>query len=265
MHTNVNLEAALGILGFLGSCVVLLIIGLVAAHALFTRRGARLRMALVAAIGWVMIYMGVMLVFSFASRENRLARGEEKHFCEIDCHLAYAVTDVQRTKTIGAPGNQATARGVFYVVTVRTRFDEQTINPERGQAPLTPNSRVLTLSDELGRSYSLSPEATKALELSQSTGTPIGTPLRPGESYTTAFAFDLPENINNPALLINEGELVTRFVIGHENSPLHKKVLFRLNEEPKQVASNRLSRTISRRVKELVVAGLRRLKGNGDH
>jgi hypothetical protein len=265
MHTNVNLEAALGFLGLLGSCAVLIVICLIAAHALFTRRGARLRVALVAAVGWVMIYVGLMLVFSFASSENRLARGEEKHFCEIDCHLAYSVTDVQRTKTIGAPGNQVTARGVFYVVTVRTRFDEQTINPKRGQSPLTPNSRVLTVSDEQGRSYNASPEAMKALELSQSSGTPIGTPLRPGESYTTTFVFDLPESINNPTLLINEGEVATHFVIGHENSPLHKKVLFRLDEAPKQVASKRLSRTVSRQLKELLVAGVRRLKGYSHH
>ena len=56
------------------------------------------------------------------------------------------------------------------------------------------------------------------------------TPLRPGESYSTTFVFDLPEKVENPSLLINEGKLVTHFVIGHENSLLHKKVLFRLEE-----------------------------------
>jgi hypothetical protein len=105
----------------------------------------------------------------------------------------------------------------------------------------------------------------KALELSQSTGTPISTPLRPGESYNTTFVFDLPENINNPALLINEGGFVTRFVVGHENSPLHRKVLFRLDEAPKQLADSKLSRTIARRLKDMLVMGLRRLKGYGDH
>ncbi|HEV7842617.1 MAG TPA: DUF4352 domain-containing protein [Pyrinomonadaceae bacterium] len=265
MNTNVNLEAALGVLGFLGGCAVLLVICFIAAHALFTKRTARLRMSLVAAVGWVVIYLGLMLVFSFASHEKALARGEEKHFCEIDCHLAYAVTDVQRTKTLGLPNNQATAKGVFYVVTVRTRFDEQTIGNGRGDSLLTPNSRIVTIRDAQGRSYNASPEAMKAIELAQSSGTPIWTPLRPGESYTTTFVFDLPENIENPTLLINEGELVTHFVIGHENSPLHKKVLFRLDETPKQLASNKLSRTLSSRMMGVVSAVLRRLKGYGDH
>lgn len=265
MNTNVNLEAALGVLGFLGACAVLLIICLVAAHALFTKRNARLRMALVAAVGWVMIYLAVMLVFSFASSDKVLARGEEKHFCEIDCHLAYSVTDVQRTKTLGLADNQATARGIFYVVTIRTRFDEQTIGRGRGDGQLTPNSRVVTVRDAQGRSYNTSPEAMKVIELAQSSGTPIWTPLRPGESYTTTFIFDLPENIETPALLINEGELVTHFVIGHENSPLHKKVLFRLDETTKQVAVNRLSRTLAGQMMGVVSRVLRRLKGYGNH
>jgi hypothetical protein len=234
MNTNVNLEAALGVMGFLGGCAVLLIISLVAAHALFTRRGGRFRLALVLGFGWLMIYFGLMFVYSFSSREKTLALGEEKYFCEIDCHLAYAVTDVRRVKTTGTGPNQMTAEGLFYVVTVRTRFDEQTISPGRGASPLTPNSRVLTVLDARGRSYNPSPEAAPALAPAEQGSTPMQTPLRPGESYSTTFVFDLPEKVENPSLLINEGKLVTHFVIGHENSLLHKKVLFRLEEVPGQ-------------------------------
>lgn len=230
VNTNVNLEAALGVLALVGSCAVLLAIGLVAVHALLTKRGSRARLALAAAFGWVMIYMGLLVVFSLASRERALARGEEKYFCEIDCHLAYSVADVRKTKTLGPPANQATAQGNFYIVTVRTRFDEQTISPTRGQAPLTPNSRVVTIRDARGVSYCPSPEGQRAFDLFESSGTPIRTPLRPGESYSTTFIFDLPETLESPSLLINEGGVVTHFVIGHENSPLHKKVMFRLDE-----------------------------------
>jgi hypothetical protein len=53
-------------------------------------------------------------------------------------------------------------------------------------------------------------------------------PLRPGESYSTTLVFDLPTEIKNPTLLIREGELVTHLVIGHENSPLHKKTRFQI-------------------------------------
>jgi hypothetical protein len=263
MNTNVNLEAALGAISFLGSCAVLFILFLVAAHALLTRKGARVRWAMVAAAAIVMIYLGLMTLFSLASSEKRLARGEEKHFCEVDCHLAYAVTGVLKTRSLGTSQHQTTARGSFYLVSVRTRFDEQTIGPGRGDAPLTPNSRILTVMDAQGRGYMLSPEGMRALELTESSGTPIETPLSPGESYTTNFVFDLPDTVENPVLLINEGEPVTHFVIGHENSPLHKKVLFRLDEEPKPVAGNKLSRRISWHVKGIVSAILRSLKGYG--
>jgi hypothetical protein len=265
MNTNVNLEAALGVLSFLGSCGLLLVICLVAAHALFTRRWGRFRVALASAACLLVIYLGLMLVFSFTSREKRLARGEEKHFCEIDCHLAYAVTDVQKTKTLGSPANQISAKGIFYLVTIRTRFDEKTISSTRVDAPLTPNSRVVMITDGRGASYSPSIEATKALESTQSSGTPIETPLRPAESYTTTFVFDLPENVENLALSMTEGEFATHFIIGHENSPLHKKVLFQLDETPKQVASRKLSRVISGHLLDMVSSVLRRLKGHDRH
>ncbi len=230
MNMNVNLDAAVGVLMLLGSCVVMFVIALVAVHALLTKRPRRARFAIVAAFGWMMVYLSVLMVFSLSSRERALARGEEKRFCEIDCHLAYSVADVQRMKTLGPAERPLTARGIFYLVTIRTRFDEKTVSPSRGQKPLKPNSRVVTITDAGGTAYAPSPEGQRALELARSSGTPIETPLRPGESYTTAFIFDLPENIMNPLLLINEGGLVTRFVIGHENSPLHKKVLFRLDD-----------------------------------
>ena len=59
-------------------------------------------------------------------------------------------------------------------------------------------------------------------------GTPITTPLRPGESYTTDVAFDLPLNAKPTTLLINEDAWETRLVIGNENSLLHKKTRFQV-------------------------------------
>jgi hypothetical protein len=57
---------------------------------------------------------------------------------------------------------------------------------------------------------------------------PLDTPLRPGESYTTELVFDLPTGARDARLLVNESDLPTRFIIGHENSPLHKKTEFKL-------------------------------------
>jgi hypothetical protein len=228
MNTNVNLEAAIGVLGFLGTGLLLFVAALVVLCLIVKGRRAAAGNVVLIAFGLVVAYAGLLIVFSLASTERVLARGAEKHFCEIDCHLAYSIKDVRQTKTLGPPTQPVTAQGVFYVVTVKTRFDEQTISPTRGNGLLTPNSRVVTVLDAAGREYQFAPAGQRALELTEGAGLPFTTPVRPGESYTTELVFDLPTDVRAPRLLIHEGEPVTHFIIGHENSLLHKQTAFQL-------------------------------------
>lgn len=225
MNSNVNLEAAIGVLGFLGMGFVLLALGLILIHALWAKKFRRARGVARAGLGVLGLYCGLLLAFSLSSGEKVLARGEEKYFCELDCHLAYSVVGVRKAKTLGG----ATAGGEFYVVTLRTRFDERTISSRRGDATLTPNPRSLAVSDEHGRAYRMSEEGMRQLEAEKSAGEPLETPLRPGQSYTTEVVFDLPGDAKNPVLLLNESMLPTRFIIGHENSFLHGQTKFRLD------------------------------------
>ena len=129
MNTNVNLSAALGVLGLLGACFVLAVLGLAAMHALVVRRYGRAKVSV----------LGLALVAAAYAGEGHAAL--------------------------------ATEAGV---------------------------------------------------------GMPLDTPLRPGESYTTGLVFDLPPGARDPALLLNESSPETRFIVGHENSPLHGKTEFRL-------------------------------------
>lgn len=232
MNTNVNFEAASGVLLFLGAGLLVFVLGAMTFYGLIKqgrRKWARRSGSALACM--LAFYTGLVLVFSVQSRDHRLARGEEKYFCEIDCHLAYSVMDVRRAKTVGDPPSQATAAGTFYIVTVKTRFDEQTISPTRGNMPLTPNLRRLAVYDEQGRSYGLSPRGQRALELAGGSGTPLATPLRPGEAYTSTLVFDLPDQVRNATLLINEAMLPTLFIVGHENSPWHGRTFFRLDSD----------------------------------
>ena len=230
MHTNVNLEAALGVMGLLGTGFALFVLGLVFLHALWRRKPGRARASAVAGLGVLILYVGAMLAFALVSREQTLAPGEEKYFCEIDCHLAYSVIGARRAKTIGEAPTQATAQGEFHVVTVRTRFDESTISATRPrEAPLTPNPRRLTLFDGQGRAHEISLAGQRALEATGGAGVPLTTPLKPGESYTTELVFDMPPGASDPVLLVNEADLPTRLIIGHENSLLHKQTKFRLS------------------------------------
>lgn len=228
MYTYVNLAAHIGALLFLGTGFLLFVAGLAFIYSLVRKKFGLAKFSLITMVVIGGVYLGVMLIFSLTCAGTVLTRGQEKHFCEIDCHLAYSITEVRETKTLGEAPNQATAVGLFRVVTIKTRFDENTISTTRGNGLLYPNQRILTVSDEKGLEYFPSPEGQRLLEAAQTAGKPITTPLRPGETYTTTVVFDLPADIRNPTMLINEGESLTHFVIGHENSLLHKKTRFQI-------------------------------------
>ena len=229
MYTNVNLAAPIGVLALLGTGLLILVAALALVGSLVARKFRLARFVLIAMLVIAGIYVGAMLAFSFAGREKVLARGEEKHFCEIDCHLAYSITNVRQTRTLGDAPNQKTAKGLYTVVTIKTRFDETTIASWRGNGLLYPDSRVLTLVDERGNKHAPATAALPAPDATQTSSTPLTAPLRPGESYTTEIVFDLPAEVKSATLLINEGEFVTHFIIGHENSVLHGKTRFQLD------------------------------------
>jgi hypothetical protein len=219
MSTNVNLAAPVGALALLGTAFLFSVAALVLIQSLIVRKRRRAKFVFIAMLLIAGAYLAAILIFSFASHEKALARGEEKHFCEIDCHLAYSIVNTRQTKTLGDAPGQTTARGQFTVITIRTRFDETTTSLSRGNGLLYPNSRALTLIDDRGNRYGPAAQF----------GTPLTTALRPGDSYTTDVAFDVPANANPATLLMNEGDWITHFVIGHENSPLHKKTSFQIN------------------------------------
>src|ERR1051325_1345941 len=137
MNTNVNLAAPLGVLALLATGFTFFVAAVVLVHSLIVRKRARVKVMLLAMTVIAGTYLAAMLIFSLTSDEKVLARGEEKHFCEIDCHLAYSIVNVRQVKTIGDAPNQAAARGQFTIITIKTRFDETTISPRRGNAWLT--------------------------------------------------------------------------------------------------------------------------------
>ena len=228
MYTNVNLAAPIGVLAFLGAGLLMLVAAVMLVGSLVARRPRAAKFVLIAMLVIAGIYLGAMLAFSLAGREKVLARGDEKHFCEIDCHLAYSIANVRQTRTLGTGPGQSTAQGVYTVVTIKTRFDETTTTSGRGNGLLYPNRRVLTLTDDRGNKYAPASAALSAPDATQASSTALTTPLRPGESYTTEVVFDLPADTKSATLLINEGEYVTHLIIGHENSFWHGKTRFQL-------------------------------------
>src|SRR4051794_3830002 len=94
MVTNVNFPAPLQVLALLGTVFVIVVCGAAAMYgALTKRKWTKLAPTTIAVV--VGIYVLLLFSMSLASRERVLGLGEEKHFCEIDCHIAYAVVGIQ--------------------------------------------------------------------------------------------------------------------------------------------------------------------------
>src|SRR5262245_23779528 len=159
-------------------------------------------------LGGVGLYLLLFLGASLFSRNRVLTLGEEKHICEIDCHLAYSVAS---SRSEALPDGR-----VRETVSVKVRFDETTISSRRPRdATLTPNSRYVALVDDAGHRYAGSTDGLKRK-------------LIPGESYTTDIAFDVPADAKNLRLVLRNDDFETTFIIGHENSLLHGKTTFAL-------------------------------------
>ena len=196
------------VLLFVGAALASAALVVLYVTARVTKRDAFARITLRFLLGGAGLYLLLFLGASVFSHSRVLAPGEEKHICEIDCHLAYSVA--------GAKTQPSPAGGTRYIVTVKVRFDEQTISPRRPKdASLSPNSRFVALVDAAGNLY---PGSTEGLKRR----------LIPGESYTTDIAFDVPTAAQRVRLILRNDDCETHFIIGHENSFLHGKTTFAL-------------------------------------
>jgi hypothetical protein len=214
--SNMNFPAPLAVLGFLAACGGLFLALASSVISWFVRKPKiACGMLLLGAVGAI-LYLGLLSGFSLASHATTVPRGQEKYFCEIDCHLAYSVVGVQ---------TQALSTALRYRITLRTRFDETTTSPSRPiDAPLNPSPRIIRLIDASGNEYV--PVTVQ--------GTPLLTHLKPADSYTTQLEFRVPketapgEATSLRLLLQTAPGWPDHFVIGDENSWLHKKTYFAL-------------------------------------
>jgi hypothetical protein len=222
MYRNVTLDAHLAALLFLGATALLLFL-LVTALFCFVLRRQWLRYCLLGAAGLAISYALLLAGFSAFSREHTLSVGEEKYFCELDCHVAYSVQRVEHTKRIGG----VVANGEFYVVTLRSRLDETTTASWRPRdVPVKPDPLRFTLVDGHGDVIGTSPAGQQAWEDTHAGSPSLFHPLLPGESTTATFVFDVPPGMHDPRLLASFGVFPTQVLIGDESSFLHRKTYF---------------------------------------
>jgi hypothetical protein len=218
MYTNGNFESHLAALLFLGTAGLLVLLAVATVVLYFSRR-RWVRYSLLAMAVLTAGYGLLLALFSLTSYARTVARGDEKFFCELDCHIAYSVQNVERVKTIG----DVTAHGELYVVTLRTHFDERTIAPWRGDRPLAPDPPSLTLIDGNGRQYPVSASGQKAWESVHGRPHNMADGLRPGESYESTWVFDVPEEAQSLRMLAELRGFPNYLLIGDETSLRHSK------------------------------------------
>ena len=224
MYFNTNFEAHLSALLFLGSAGSLLLL-IVASLVLLGLKRQWMRYFVWAMVGLLAGYCALLLGFSLFSRERTLSVGQEKYFCELDCHIAYSVQKVERVKQIG----DAVANGEYYIVTLRSRFDETTTAAWRPRdVALTPDPLSFALVDAHGDMVPRSQIGQKAWEALHGASPNLFRPLRPGESNEAIFVLDAPPGMHSPRLLGSITEFPSPVLIGDESSPLHKKTYFSL-------------------------------------
>lgn len=214
----------------MGILLLLLTIGgLGAAAILFVfavwKKQAWLRNFVLGAVAvWFAIYAVTLLGFSLASREKALGFNEPKAFCGfyLDCHLHASVAGVRKTKTLG----DKTANGEFYIVKVKVFSDAR-------RAALGLDAPELYVVDDSGARH----ERVEAVE---NPAPPFERKIPAGAGFESEIVFDLPRDVKNPRLDVAEGNGVERvieaFLIGDEDSILHRRSYFRLTPAPAETA-----------------------------
>jgi hypothetical protein len=166
---------------------------------------------------WFVFYTTMLLGVSLASREKTLRLNEPKAFCGfyLDCHLHASISDVRTTKQIG----DKTAQGIFYIVKVKIFSDAR-------RAAINLHDPQFEVIDEQRGIFEPIEDVTVL-------GNPFERKVPAGGSFEEEIVFDLPTDIKNPRLDIAEGigidKVIESILIGDEDSILHKRARFKLN------------------------------------
>jgi hypothetical protein len=210
----------LATIGGLGLAFILLII------AALTKQVWLSKFILGAVAIWLVFYTTTLLGVSLASREKTLGLNKPKAFCGfyLDCHLHASVSDVRTAKQI----DYKTEQGVFYIVKVKIFSDAR-------RAAIGLHNPQFEVVDEQRRIF-------QPIEDSIVSGNPFERKVPAGGSFEGEVIFDLPADIKNPRLDIAEGiridKVIESVLIGDEDSILHKRVRFSLEQSPTQTGLN---------------------------
>ena len=160
------------------------------------------------------IYFLVEIAVSLAEPQRVLARSEPRRFDD----WCIAVNDLVVTNQIEAT---SAAPEKFVIVTLRV-FSEA-----RGISQAAPLASVHLL-DAQGNRFNVSGPGQEAFERVHGPQPSLGTRLGPLGSFTTVRVFRVPSNLNQIDAVTPHGGGPGAFIIGDDNSLLHKPTVIRV-------------------------------------
>jgi hypothetical protein len=113
------------------------------------------------------------------------------------------------------------ARGEFFLVTMRVSSRAKAITQRALDAQIF-------FLDASNQHYDPSPSGQQALDATGQGGHSLSSELAPDSSFTRTIVFDLPKGSSHLALVVTHGLFPDLFVIGSEQSFLHKPTIIEL-------------------------------------
>lgn len=178
---------------------------------------------------WVIAYFILLIGTSTTSETVVLEPGDRKDFCGayVDCHLGITVQDSWRSGDIITDHGRWSAEGEFVFVSVE-------VTNNSNDEPLTLYRPDLTLIDDQGNEYTR--EVDLEFKLASKLGDPasLQTIVPASGSVSKTLIFEVPDPGETLRLNATKGarreRLAELFLIGDDDSLLHKPVLLSLDE-----------------------------------
>ena len=179
-------------------------------------RGRQIGKPGIALVACLCAYMAILLAVSFGSKTGPLALGTDKCF---DDWCASVLGARSLPAAGGSPGTKAVA------VTLR-------ISNRARWAAFRPSQPRVTLALASGESIPRSNPAQREFEKQVGPQEDLAKRLVAGESFQTVSVFEVPAATRQASVVLLEGpSIVTRFLVGDENSFFHGKMVYPITVE----------------------------------
>lgn len=161
-------------------------------------------------------YLLVVALVALASPQKILTQQQSRCFDE----MCFSVTDVKVASKIGTGKQTVITGGKFYLVTIQVSC--------HGHGRAQSEAGVgISLVDAAGSTYKVSPAGQRGYETTNGPNPPLTVRVRPGESISTVQVFEVPGKTSGVSLHVSHSG-PGLFIIGDDESPLHKPTLIRL-------------------------------------